>query len=104
MHEHRNNRRPVGQRLHRRVAEYHALQTLKDSSESNAQAGHQERRSPGMLRDGSGKDQKLAGKDAKGGMPRIASPPNINPHPTNGLVLIRPRMLSITWLPAFCAA
>ncbi len=39
-----------------------------------------------------------------GGMPRIASVPSISPQPTVGLICTRPRISSITWVPAFCAA
>ena len=43
-------------------------------------------------------------KTPNGGMPRIASEPSISPQPTVGLTLIRPRISSITCVPAFCAA
>ena len=39
-----------------------------------------------------------------GGMPRIASVPSTSPHPISGLVLMSPRMSSITCVPDFCAA
>ncbi len=40
----------------------------------------------------------------KGGMPRIASVPTIRPQPTVGFTRIKPRIWSITCVPAFCAA
>ena len=40
----------------------------------------------------------------KGGMPRIASVPSIRPQPIIGLIVTRPRMSSMTWVPAFCVA
>ena len=40
----------------------------------------------------------------KGGMPRIAREPSIRPQPTGGDTRTSPRMFSITWVPAFCAA
>src|SRR6185437_6869881 len=39
-----------------------------------------------------------------GGMPRIASAPIARPHPTTGLIVMRPRMSSMICVPAFCAA
>ena len=39
-----------------------------------------------------------------GGMPRIAKVPSTSPQPSTGLVVISPRISSISWVPFFCAA
>jgi hypothetical protein len=43
-------------------------------------------------------------KTPKGGMPRMARVPSIRPQPISGLILIRPRMFSISCVPVFCVA
>src|SRR5438552_4068179 len=40
----------------------------------------------------------------KGGMPRMATVPSINPHPTVGVTWANPRMFSMSWVPVCCAA
>src|SRR5205809_3443228 len=40
----------------------------------------------------------------KGGMPRMATVPSINPHPTVGLTSAYPQMLSMSWVPVCCTA
>ena len=40
----------------------------------------------------------------KGGNPAMASTPTVRPQPTAGWVRMSPRMWSMVWVPAMCAA
>ena len=110
-HERRDARTPAAAPagaaggLHRGLAEHHRLDPAEDRGEGHAQRQQQERRRPRLLAHRRGEDQELAREDAERRHAEDRERCRASgPSRPSGLTLIRPRMSSMTCVPAFCVA
>jgi len=100
-HEHRHDRRRMRQRLDVGLAEHHRLHLRQDGGKGHAERQQQQRVVHGNSRIAVVRIRNSLANTPNGGMPRIASVPIISPQPTTGLTRTRPRMSSMTCVPAF---